>query len=138
LVVDLISSKWDKMRRVLLEGERPLIWAGSSFEEFKGLPEQVQDEFGYALGLAQLGGKHPRAKPWKGEGAGVLELVESSKGNAYRAVYTVRFKRAVYVLHAFQKKSSTGIKTARRDVELIHQRLKSAESDYKERYGEVD
>jgi phage-related protein len=83
--------------------------------------------------LAQFGGKHPAAKPWKGEGPGVFEIVESFQGNAYRAVYTVRFTETVYVLHAFQKKSPHGIKTAQPDVALIHQRLKAAQADYENR-----
>jgi len=98
-------------------------------------PEAVKDEFGVALSVAQFGGKHPKAKPWKGEGSGVLEVVEDHDGNAYRALYTVRFKDAVYVLHAFQKKSTKGIKTAKADVNLISRRLKSAKEDYEKRYG---
>ncbi len=124
------------MNRIPAEGEKPLIWTSSSYESFQEFPEHVKDEFGYALGIAQFGGKHPSAKQWRGEGSGVLELVERYEGNAYRAVYTVRFKRAVYVLHVFQKKSTIGIKTARTDVALVHQRLKAAEVNYKERYGE--
>lgn len=89
-------------------------------------------------GLAQLGGKHPIAKPWKGEGPGMFELVEAYEGNAYRAVYTVRFKRAVYVLHTFQKKSKTGIKTSRNYIAIVHERLKAAQKQYKELYGEDD
>ena len=85
---------------------------------------------GYALGLAQLGSKHPHAKPWKGEGPGVLEIVEDHRGDTYRAVYTVRFAAAVYVLHAFQKKSKSGIKTPQEDVRLIAQRLKRAQQDH--------
>jgi phage-related protein len=92
---------------------------------------------GYALGVAQLGGRHPAAKPWHGQGPGVLELVESRDGNAYRAVYTIRFKEVVYVLHAFQKKSPSGIKTARSDVDLVQRRLKAARADYEERYGKA-
>jgi phage-related protein len=90
---------------------------------------------GNALGIAQFGGTAPAAKPLKGLGPGVLEIVESRDGNAYRAVYTVRFERAVYVLHAFQKKSPSGIRTAKRDVDLVAQRLRTAEEDYKEHYG---
>ncbi|MGL5137286.1 MAG: type II toxin-antitoxin system RelE/ParE family toxin [Beijerinckiaceae bacterium] len=93
-------------------------------------PTEVRSDMGYALGVAQLGGMHPRAKPWKGEGAGVVEVVERFDGNAYRAVYTVRFHGAVYVLHAFQKKSPSGIRTATQDVELVGQRLKRARDDY--------
>ncbi len=88
---------------------------------------------GYALGVAQLGGKHPRAKPWKGEGAGVFELVESYDGNAYRAIYAVRFEDAVYVLHAFQKKSPSGIRTSRTDIDLVAARLALARKDYEAR-----
>ena len=84
--------------------------------------------------MAQFGGKHPAAKLWKGEGSGVLEIVEDQAGNAFRAVYTIRFAQAVYVLHAFQKKSPKGIKTARRDVELVSERLKQARKEYQERY----
>lgn len=85
--------------------------------------------------MAQFGGKHPAAKPWTGEGSGVLEIVEYHAGDAYRAVYTVRFANAVYVLHAFQKKSPKGIKTARQDVELVTQRLKQARQDYEEHHA---
>ena len=77
----------------------------------------------------------PTAKPWKGLGPGVLEIVESHDGNAYRAVYTVRFEKAVYVLHAFQKKSPSGIRTAKRDVDLVAERLKTAERDHEGHYG---
>ncbi|MDB5816648.1 MAG: hypothetical protein JWQ11_288 [Rhizobacter sp.] len=96
-------------------------------------PTDVQSEMGFALGLAQLGAKHPHAKPWKGEGPGVLEVVENHCGDTFRAVYTVRFYGAVYVLHAFQKKSTNGIKTALHDVRLIGDRLKRAQEDFKNR-----
>ncbi len=98
-------------------------------------PEPVVDGFGYALGVVQQGGKPPSAKPWKGEGAGVLEVVEDYQGDTYRAVYTVRFAKAVYVLHCFQKKSPSGKRTAKEDVDLIHARLASARADYEVRYG---
>jgi len=88
---------------------------------------------GYALALAQLGAKHPRAKPWKGEGAGILEVVEDHRGDTFRAVYTVRFAEIVYVLHAFQKKSKSGVKTPHEDVKLIGERLKRAQYDYEKR-----
>ncbi|MGL5116441.1 MAG: type II toxin-antitoxin system RelE/ParE family toxin [Beijerinckiaceae bacterium] len=111
-------------------GERPLHWVGSAKADFMAFPTEVRSDMGYALGVAQLGGMHPRAKPWKGEGAGVVEVVERFDGNAYRAVYTVRFHGAVYVLHAFQKKSPSGIRTATQDVELVGQRLKRARDDH--------
>jgi phage-related protein len=116
-------------------GERPLDWMGSSKRDFLTFPEAVKDDMGYALGLVQLGGTPPSAKPWKGLGPGVLELVERHDGNAYRAVYTVRFEKAVYVLHAFQKKSPKGIETAKVDADLVATRLKIAQRDYEERYG---
>jgi len=92
---------------------------------------------GNALGIAQFGGMAPKAKSWKGLGPGVAEIVESHDGNAYRAVYTVRFEKAVYVLHAFQKKSPSGIRTAKRNVDLVEQRLKQAQRDYEEHYGKT-
>lgn len=117
-------------------GEKPLFWVGSSKRDLLAFPEQVKDDIGVALSVAQFGAKHPRAKPWKGEGSGVLEIVEHHRGDTYRAVYTVRFSSAVYVLHAFQKKSPSGIKTARSDVELVGQRLRIAEKDYEARNAE--
>ena len=123
------------MARILIAGEKPLAWVGSSKRHFLEFPEPVKDEMGNALGIAQFGGKHPSAKPWKGQGPGIFEIVEDFDGDTYRAVYTVKFRETVYVLHAFQKKSPRGIKTARGDVELIEQRLKSAQQDYEARYG---
>jgi phage-related protein len=127
------------MARPRSKGERPLDWVGSSkrdFLDFPG-PRKGRDEMANALGLAQFGGKHPSAKPWKGQGPGIFELVEDHEGNAYRAVYAVRFKEVVYVLHAFQKKSPKGIKTAQLDVDLIERRLKIAQQDYEARYGKA-
>lgn len=115
--------------------EKPLHWVGSSKRDFLEFPDPVVSDMGYALGLAQLGGKHPHAKPWKGLGSGIFEIVESFDGDAFRAVYTVRFERAVYVLHAFQKKSPSGIRTAQTDMELIRDRMKRAALDYEERYN---
>lgn len=119
------------MRRPrFLLGERPLHWVGSAKRDFLAFPDPVKSEMGYALGLAQLGGRHPHAKPWKGEGAGVFEVVESHVGDTFRAVYTVRFEGVIYVLHAFQKKSPSGKRTAATDVELIGERLRRAREDY--------
>lgn len=118
-----------------IPGEKPLFWVSSSKTDLLRFPEVVKDQIGVALSVAQFGGKHPRAKPWKGEGPGVLEIVEDHRGDTYRAVYTVRFENTVYVLHAFQKKSPKAAKTARTDVELIGKRLKAAAQDYEARYG---
>jgi phage-related protein len=90
---------------------------------------------GNALGVAQFGGKHSSAKPWKGEGPGVFEIVEDFDGDTYRAIYTVKFEKVIYVLHAFQKKSPKGIKTAKGDVDTVERRLKLAREDYEARYG---
>ena len=123
------------MARPLATGEKPLDWVGSSKRDFLTFPEPVQDELGNALGVAQFGGKHPKAKPWKGQGAGVFEAVENHHGDTYREVYAVRFREVIYVLHAFQRKSPSGIRTSRTDIELITQRLKVAQQDYEARYG---
>ena len=115
--------------------ERPLHWVGSAKRDLLKFPEAVVDDLGYALGVVQLGGTPPSAKAWKGEGPGVFELVEDCRGDTWRVVYTVRFAKAVYALHCFQKKSPSGVRTAKTDVELIHQRLQAARADYEVRYG---
>jgi phage-related protein len=107
---------------------RSLRWIGSAKRDLLAMPDEVQQAFGFALYQAQIGLLHPDAKPLKGFGsAGVVEIVEDWRGNAYRAVYTVRFAQAVYVLHCFQKKSKHGIETPRADMDLIRERLKDAE-----------
>jgi phage-related protein len=101
---------------------------GSSKRDLKALPKPVEDLFGFALYLAQVGKKHEQAKPLQGFGsAGVLEVTEDWDRSAYRAVYTVRFKAAVFVLHVFQKKSTRGTATPKVDIDLIRERLKIAE-----------
>ena len=124
--------------KTLAARERPLHWVGSSKKDLLGFPAAVVDDLGYALGAVQLGGMPPSAKPWRGKGPGVFELVEDYRGDAYRAVFTVRFEKAVYVLHCFQKKSPSGIRTALADVELIRERLKTARADYEGRYETKD
>lgn len=121
--------------RSKLVREKPLHWVGASKRDLLAFPEAVVDDVGYALGAVQLGGTPPSAKPWRGEGAGVFEIVEDFRGDTYRAVYTVHFKRAIYVLHCFQKKSPTGKRTARTDIAVIHDRLRLAKEDYEVRYG---
>ncbi|MGH9160185.1 MAG: type II toxin-antitoxin system RelE/ParE family toxin [Vicinamibacteraceae bacterium] len=135
--LDPVSQNWDnrRVRRVLAADEKPLHWVGSSKRDFLSFPDAVKDDMGNALGVAQFGGTAPTAKPWKGLGSGMLEIVESHEGNAYRAVYAVRFEKAVYVLHAFQKKSPSGIRTAKRDVDLVAERFNAAAKDYEEHYG---
>ncbi len=108
-------------------------WIASSRKDLKRFPAEVQKSMGFALYEAQKGSKHVDAKPLKGfGGAGVLEVVENHDGDTYRAVYTVRFAEAVYVLHCFQKKSKSGVATPQQDVELIKARLKVAEERHAE------
>jgi phage-related protein len=110
---------------------KPLIWVGSSRKDF---PDPVKDGMGYALYVAQLGGKHDDAKPLKGfGGAGVVEIVSAFHGDAFRTMYTVQLAGAVYVLHAFQKKSKTGRATPQSEMELVRQRLAQAGRIEKER-----
>ena len=111
---------------------RPLLWIASSKRDFREFPEQVQDDLGFALYLAQTGQHLPSAKPLKGLGSGTVELVDDFDGDTYRAVYTVRFGDAVYVLQAFKKKSKRGVKTPQHDIDLVKRRLKDAEQDYAE------
>ena len=112
---------------------KPLYWVGNSKRDLRSLPGPVEDLFGYALYLAQDGKKHEQAKPLKGFGsAGVLEVVEDWDRSTYRAVYTVRFEGAVFVLHMFQKKSKRGAATPKADIDLIRERLKVAEQFAKE------
>jgi phage-related protein len=117
--------------------ERPVHWIGSSREDLREFPAEARRDIGFALSFAQNGRKHPSAKPLKGfKGAGVLEILEDHRGDTYRVVYTVRFALAVYVLHAFKKKSKSGIGTPRHEMELVERRLKVAEADYQQRHPE--
>ena len=112
-----------------------LNFVGSSQEDIKVFPEEVRLDIGYALFVAQRGEKSEAAKPLRGfGGAGVLEIVENFDSNTYRAVYTVKFSNALYVLHCFQKKAKHGIKTPQQDINLIKQRLRTAEEEYNAYY----
>ena len=111
---------------------KSIVWIGSSLRDLKLFPAEVKDIIGYALYQAQLGGKAPSAKPLAGfGGASIVEIVQDFHTGTYRAVYTVKFSTAVYVLHAFKKKSKKGIATPKPDIDLIRKRLKVAEEDYK-------
>jgi phage-related protein len=109
---------------------RPLFWEASAKRDFMQFPTSVQKDMGVALFVVQLGGMPPSAKPWKGLGSGVYELAEDHRGDAYRAIYTVKIAECVHVLHAFQKKSKSGIKTPRADVDLIERRLRAVLERY--------
>jgi phage-related protein len=113
---------------------KPVIWVGSSRRDLRKFPEPVQDHFGYALYVAQRGGRHRDAKTLSCfGGAGVVEIIKDHRGDTFRAVYTLQYAGAVYVLHAFQKKSKLGRETPRRDIDLVRQRLREAEQIAKER-----
>ena len=124
-----------QVRQLETEQIKPLEWVGSSLEDLKDFPEDVQGEIGYALYLAQIGDKHPDTKPLKGfKGASVLEIVEDFDRDTYRAIYTVKLPKAVYVLHVFQKKSKHGIPTPKQDIDLIEARLERAKQHYNQVY----
>jgi phage-related protein len=106
---------------------KPVVWIGSSRKDLREFPDIVQDHMGYALYVAQQGGKHRDTKPLSGFGGAVVEIIKDYRGDTFRAVYTLRYQEAVYVLHVFQKKSKTGRETPRRNMELIKQRLREAE-----------
>lgn len=120
-----------------MEGQpvRPLLWVGTSKDDLKEFPDDVQDHIGFALYQAQIGLKHRDAKPLASLGPGVLELVSDFDTNTYRAVYAVRFREAVYVLHAFQKKSRKGIATPKAEIDLVKRRLEAAEQHHRALHG---
>jgi len=126
--IPFVQDYLKRYRMIFAAGkEMPLEWIGSSYRDLLALPFEVRRRFGYALSLAQMGDRDDAAKVLKGfGGAGVLEVIEDHAGGTYRAVYTVKFGRAVYVLHCFQKKSVRGISTPRPDMELIRDRFKVA------------
>jgi phage-related protein len=107
---------------------KPVVWVRSSKEDLKRFPESAQSHIGFALQMAQRGGKHSDAKPMRGfGGASVIEIVEDYAGDTYRVVYTVKFGIAIYVLHAFKKKSKAGVATPKHELSLIEERLKRAQ-----------
>jgi phage-related protein len=114
----------------MVRAVRPLLWIASSKRDYREFPGRVQDNLGFELFLVQTGQHPPSAKPLKGLGSGTIELVEDFDGDTYRAVYTVRFSNAVYVLHSFKKKSKRGI-----NIDLIKRRLRDAEQDHAQRFG---
>jgi phage-related protein len=112
--------------------EKQVIWMGQSYKELCSMSEDVQDELGYAIGVAQLGGTADSAKSMKGNLREVTEVVSNDDGNTYRAMYTVALKERVYVLDVFHKKSKSGIATPQADLDRILRRLKDAKQHYKE------
>jgi len=110
-------------------------WLASSRKDIREFPKEVRQEIGFTLYAAECGESVVNSVPLVGfGGAKVLEIIVPHDGNAYRAVYTVKFKQAVYVLHVFQKKSKKGVKTPQADMDLIRSRLKLAEGHYRATY----
>lgn len=105
---------------------KPLVWVGDSLKKVKGFPDDVKDSIGYALHKVQEGDMPSCAKPMKGFDVQVMEIITNFDTDTYRAVYTVKIGKTVYVLHSFQKKSKTGIKTPKQEIDLIKERLKAA------------
>ena len=114
---------------------KPLLWVASSKRDLKQFPDDVQDHIGFALYQAQIGLRHRDAKLISGFGPGVIKVVSDFDTNTYRAVYVARFAQAMYVLHAFQKKSTKGIATPKFDIDLIGRRLKAATEHYETVFG---
>jgi phage-related protein len=118
------------------EPQRSLVWIGSSLRDVRGFPRTVRRDIGHALYAAQQREIDPSAKPLKGFGGGsVIEIIVNAGGDTWRAVYTVRFPEAIYVLHAFKKKSTKGIATAKKDIDLTRTRLAMAEQLHRKRKG---
>ena len=118
---------------------KPVAWVGSTRADLASFPEDVKDAIGYALYVAQRGGKHPDAKPLRGfGGAGILEIVEDHAGDTYRAVYTVRLAGRIYVLHVFQKKSKTGKETPKKELDLLKVRLREAREEFRKMQEKKD
>jgi len=113
---------------------RPVLWIASSRRDYRAFPARVQDNFGFELFLVQTGQHPPSAKPLRRLGSGTIELVEDFDGDTYRAIYTIRFSEAVYVLHAFKKKSKRGTRTPQSDIDLIKRRLRDAVHDHALRF----
>ena len=116
--------------------KKSLAFVGTSLDDLRAFAKKVRNTVGVALDVACLGGKHAQTKPWKGLGPGTFEIFENHNKNTYRAVYTVKFGDCVYVLHAFQKKSKSGIGTPKADVDLIEERYQAAKEDYQGRMAE--
>jgi phage-related protein len=113
---------------------KPVRWVGSSLKDVRSFPRKVKGEIGAALFAAQKGETDPSAKALKGFGGrGVMEIVTPHIGDTWRTVYTIRIQGVVYVLHAFQKKSKSGIATPKKEIDLVWRRLAEAEKDHRER-----
>ena len=116
---------------------KTLVWIGDSLANLRAFPAVVQDEMGYALYVAQSGQTHRSAKPLHGLGGGVMEIASNDRRGTFRAVYTVSFEDSIYVLHAFQKKSKSGIATPQAEIDMVRRRLKQLKSEFKNATNET-
>ncbi len=118
---------------------KPLFWVGSSKRDLDKLPDDIKSSFGHALYLAQHGERYLRSKIMKGfGGAGIIEIIERGASGTFRAIYTIKMAKAVFVLHVFQKKSKSGIATPKKEIDLIKRRLKDAQKMYRDTYEKED
>ncbi len=116
---------------------KTLTWLCNSRSCVRLFPASVQDDIGFALYLAQLGDLSPKAKPLQGLGTGVMEIIANDGSGTYRAVYTVSIGNSIFVIHAFQKKSKSGIATPQSEIEIIRQRLKQLRSEVKNAQNKI-
>jgi phage-related protein len=114
---------------------KPVDWVSSAREDLRGMPENVQHDFGYAIYQAQIGKYHPDAKVLKGEFRGLIEIVANCGGTTFRAIYTVKLAGVVYVLHVFQKKATHGIGPPKHEVTTLRARLQQAKAHYARHYA---
>jgi phage-related protein len=108
----------------MVRDTRPIAWISGALRDFGKFPEEARTICLGALTVAAEGGKADISKPMHGFGSGVLEIALPYRGNAFRVVYALQFAEKIWVIHAFQKKSSTGIKTPKRELEVLKARLK--------------
>ena len=118
-----------------MEQEKEIRWLGASYEDLLAFPFESRKNAGFQLGKVQAGFEPDDWKPFNEVGAGVREIRIRDSQGIFRVMYVAKFEEAIYVLHCFQKKSPSGVRTARTDIELIHERLKTARADYEVRYA---
>jgi phage-related protein len=116
--------------------QKECFFLGSARRDIQVMPEDVRQHFGHAIHRVQCGDEPPDAKALTGFGGrSVLEIVKDYDSNTYRAVYTVRFAEALYVLHVFQKKSKKAAETPKHDIDLVKQRMRDAEEHYRQHFN---
>lgn len=132
MIVKLWGFHYIPMNEPIL---KPIEWVGSSKSDLRTFPEAVRSLIGFALYQAQVGLRHRDVKLLRGLGSDILEIVSRNDGDTFRAIYTVRFRGVVYMLHAFQKKSKRGRATPNPEIDLVRSRLKTATQHYQTFYA---